>query len=117
MWNDALLKNTLAPLVLRLALAAIFVYHGWHKITDRDTDWGAMWATALTEQKDKPPREVVNRLAGDMAKAVKMPDVVQRMAQLGIDPVGSTPEAYGQINKTANEKYAAIVKATGAKID
>ena len=63
------------------------------------------------------PREVVNRLAGDMAKAVRMPDVVQRMAQLGIDPVGSTPEAYGQINKTANEKYAAIVKATGAKID
>ena len=63
------------------------------------------------------PREVVNRLAGDMAKAVRMPDVVQRMAQLGIDPVGSTPEAYGQINKAANEKYAAIVKATGAKID
>jgi tripartite-type tricarboxylate transporter receptor subunit TctC len=63
------------------------------------------------------PREVVNRLAGDMAKAVKMPDVVQRMAQLGIDPVASTPEAYGQINKAANDKYAAIVKATGAKIE
>jgi tripartite-type tricarboxylate transporter receptor subunit TctC len=41
------------------------------------------------------PRDVVNRLAGDMAKAVKLPDVVQRMGQLGIDPVGSTPEAYG----------------------
>jgi tripartite-type tricarboxylate transporter receptor subunit TctC len=63
------------------------------------------------------PREVVSRLAGDMAKAVKMPDVVQRMGQLGIDPVGSTPEAYGQINKAANDKYAAVVKATGAKID
>ena len=63
------------------------------------------------------PREVVSRLAGDMAKAVKMPDVVQRMGQLGIDPVGSTPEAYGQVNKAANDKYAAVVKATGAKID
>ena len=63
------------------------------------------------------PREVVSRLAGDMAKAVKMPDVAQRMGQLGIDPVGSTPEAYGQINKAANDKYAAVVKATGAKID
>jgi len=63
------------------------------------------------------PRDVVNRLAGDMAKAVKLPDVVQRMGQLGIDPVGSTPEAYGQVNKAANDKYAAVVKATGAKID
>jgi tripartite-type tricarboxylate transporter receptor subunit TctC len=63
------------------------------------------------------PREVVNRLAGDMAKAVKLPDVVQRMNQLGIDPVGSTPEAYGRVNKASYDKYAAIVKATGAKID
>ena len=62
MWNDALLRNTLAPLVLRLALAVIFVYHGWHKITDRDADWGTMWANTLTEEKDKPPPEVVSRL-------------------------------------------------------
>jgi uncharacterized membrane protein YphA (DoxX/SURF4 family) len=62
MWNDALLKNTLAPLVLRLALAAIFVYHGWGKITGRDTDWGARWADTLTDVKDNPPPEVINRL-------------------------------------------------------
>jgi tripartite-type tricarboxylate transporter receptor subunit TctC len=63
------------------------------------------------------PREVVSRLAGDMAKVVKQPDVIQRLTQLGIDAVGSTPEAYGQINKADYEKYAAIVKATGVKID
>ena len=63
------------------------------------------------------PREVIARLSGEMAKVVKLPDVVQRFGQLGIDPVGSTPEAYGQGNKTAYDKYAKIVKATGAKID
>jgi tripartite-type tricarboxylate transporter receptor subunit TctC len=63
------------------------------------------------------PREVVNRLAGEMAKVVKLPDVVQRFTQLGIDPVGSTAEAYGRINKVAYDKYAAIVKATVEKID
>jgi len=63
------------------------------------------------------PREVVSRLAGDMAKVVKQPDVIQRLTQLGIDAVGSTPEAYGQINKADYEKYAAIVRATGVKID
>jgi tripartite-type tricarboxylate transporter receptor subunit TctC len=63
------------------------------------------------------PREVVNRLAGEVAKAMKQPDVVQRFGQLGIEPVGSTPEAYGQGNKAAYDKYASIVKASGAKID
>jgi tripartite-type tricarboxylate transporter receptor subunit TctC len=63
------------------------------------------------------PREVINRLAGEVAKAVKQPDVVQRFTALGIDSVGSTPEAYAQGNKTAYDKYAAIVKATGARID
>jgi tripartite-type tricarboxylate transporter receptor subunit TctC len=52
-----------------------------------------------------------------VAKAVKQPDVVQRFTQLGIEPVGSTPEAYAQANKIDYEKYATIVKATGAKID
>jgi tripartite-type tricarboxylate transporter receptor subunit TctC len=63
------------------------------------------------------PRDVVSRLAGEVAKAVKQNDVVQRFAQLGIDPVGSTPEAYAETNKADYEKYAKIVKATGAKID
>ena len=63
------------------------------------------------------PREIVARLASEVAKAVKQPDVVQRFTQLGIDPVGSTPEAYAQANKADFDKYATIVKATGAKID
>ncbi|MBV9189004.1 MAG: tripartite tricarboxylate transporter substrate binding protein [Betaproteobacteria bacterium] len=63
------------------------------------------------------PREVIGRLAGEMAKVVRLPDVVQRFTQLGIEPVGSTPEAYMQQNKADYEKYGAIVKATGAKID
>src|SRR5437660_268123 len=63
------------------------------------------------------PREIIHRLAGEIAKVVKQPDVAQRFTQLGIDAVGSTPEAYGQGNKAAYEKYATIVRATGAKID
>ncbi len=63
------------------------------------------------------PREVIQRLAAEMAKVVKQPDVVQRFTQLGIDPVGSTPEAYAALNKADYEKYAGLVKASGAKID
>jgi tripartite-type tricarboxylate transporter receptor subunit TctC len=63
------------------------------------------------------PREVISRLAAETAKAVKLADVAQRFTQLGIDPVGSTPEAYGAGNKAAYEKFARVVKASGAKID
>jgi tripartite-type tricarboxylate transporter receptor subunit TctC len=63
------------------------------------------------------PREAISRLAAEMAKAVKLPDVAQRFGQLGIEPVGSTPDAYSAINKAAYEKYGRVVKATGAKID
>ena len=63
------------------------------------------------------PRDLINRLSADVAKAVKQQDVVQRFGQLGIDPVGSSPEAYGALNKADYEKYARLVKASGAKID
>jgi tripartite-type tricarboxylate transporter receptor subunit TctC len=63
------------------------------------------------------PREIIQRLAGEMAKVVKQRDVVQRFTQLGIDAVGSTPEAYATLNKSDYEKYAKLVKASGAKID
>ena len=63
------------------------------------------------------PREVVNRLSAEIARAVKQPDVVQRFTQLGIDPVGSTPEAYGQVNKADYAKFATAVRTSGAKVD
>ena len=63
------------------------------------------------------PREIIQRLASEMAKVVKQSDVVQRFTQLGIDPVGSTPQEYAALNKADYEKYARLVKASGAKID
>ena len=63
------------------------------------------------------PREIVQRLAGEMAKVVKQPDVVKRFSDLGIDPVGSTPSDYAALNKTEYEKYGKLVKETGAKVD
>ena len=63
------------------------------------------------------PREVIQRLAGEMAKVAKQPDLVKRFTELGIDAVGSTPADYGALNKTEFEKYGRLVKETGAKVD
>ena len=63
------------------------------------------------------PRDVIQRLAGEVAKVVKQPDVVKRFTELGIDAVGSTPADYAALNKTEYEKYGKLVKQTGAKVD
>ena len=36
-------RQALAPLVLRLGLAVVLSYHGYDKITDVSTEWGAHW--------------------------------------------------------------------------
>jgi tripartite-type tricarboxylate transporter receptor subunit TctC len=61
--------------------------------------------------------EIVSRLAAEVQKAVKQPDVAQRFRQLGIDPAGSTPDAYNALNRENYRKYEKLVKASGAKID
>jgi len=63
------------------------------------------------------PQEVIAKLAGEAQKAVKHPEVAQRFKQLGIEPVGSTPEAYNAANRASYQKYEKVVKASGAKID
>lgn len=38
-----LARNTVVPLLLRLTLAAIFIYHGWSLIGGPEHQWGANW--------------------------------------------------------------------------
>ena len=63
------------------------------------------------------PLAIVSRLAAEVAKAVKTPDVAQRFRQLGIDPVGNTPEAYSAQIRHDYERYGQVVRVSGAKID
>jgi len=63
------------------------------------------------------PQDIIGKLAAEVQKAVKQPDVVTRFKQLGIDPVGSTPETYNTMNRANYQKYEKVVKASGAKID
>jgi hypothetical protein len=37
MVNEVFVKNALAPLILRLVLALVFIYHGWTKVTGPPT--------------------------------------------------------------------------------
>ncbi len=63
------------------------------------------------------PRAIVNLLSSSIAQAVQHRDVAQRYTTLGIDAVGSTPEAYAAQNRADFAKYAKAVKAAGVKAE
>jgi len=62
MLNDLISRNAVALLVLRIALGAIFIYHGVEKILGPNNDWGATWATQLSRQSSEVPPEVIAKL-------------------------------------------------------
>ena len=67
------------------------------------TSWQAAAAPAKT------PKEVVARLNDAMVKALRAPDVSQRMNQIGFDVVASTPEEFGAFMKAEVERWTRVV--------
>ena len=61
------------------------------------------------------PGALVQKISKDVADVVKAPAMVERMTTLGIDPVGSTPEAYAAAHTADRERYGRAVKAAGIK--
>jgi tripartite-type tricarboxylate transporter receptor subunit TctC len=62
-------------------------------------------------------RPVIERLNAEINKALKLPDVAQSLSGQALDPWTSTPEEFAARLKTDYDKYAQLIKLTGAKID
>jgi tripartite-type tricarboxylate transporter receptor subunit TctC len=65
----------------------------------------------------KTPREVVARLNDAMVKALRSPDIRERMNQIGFDVVASTPEEFGQFMKAEVDRWTKVVERGGTKPD
>ena len=60
---------------------------------------------------------LVDRIAGDIATAVRSPEMGARMAQLGMEPVGSSSQEYEAIVRTEIAKWTQVVKTAGIKLE
>jgi tripartite-type tricarboxylate transporter receptor subunit TctC len=63
------------------------------------------------------PPAVGDKLAEDTQRAMKLPEVRQMLGGQGFEVVGSTPEEFARFIRSESAKWAAVIKATGAKPD
>ena len=63
------------------------------------------------------PREIINRLNSGIIAAINSPEVNARIAGFGVGITTSTPEQFDALMRAEHEKYARLVKLSGAKLD
>jgi tripartite-type tricarboxylate transporter receptor subunit TctC len=73
--------------------------------------WFGVFAPAGT------PKETLDRLHAEFTKALAAPDVREKMLALGAEPVGNRPEEFAAYIRAERDKYARVIKASGAKVD
>jgi tripartite-type tricarboxylate transporter receptor subunit TctC len=74
-------------------------------------NWTGLLAPAGT------PPAVVNRLNAEVNRIMQLPDVQARLPKEGLRHVAMTPQQFGDFVRSEKEKWAPVVKATGAKAD
>ena len=73
--------------------------------------WFGLMAPAGT------PPDVVARWNAEIVKALNAPDVREKMLAQGAEPAPTTPQEFATFIARERDKYAKIVKASGAKVD
>jgi tripartite-type tricarboxylate transporter receptor subunit TctC len=63
------------------------------------------------------PREVVDKLNAEVRKILAMPDVRERFLAQGVEPLGSTPEQFGEHIKEQMAKWGKVVRDAGVKAE
>jgi tripartite-type tricarboxylate transporter receptor subunit TctC len=59
------------------------------------------------------PREIIDRLQQEIVRVLAMAQIHERLAALGFEPIGSSPEEFADRIRTEIEKWAKVIHAAG----
>lgn len=63
------------------------------------------------------PKEIVDRYNATIKAMLARPDTQQKLSNIGLDPLSSTPDEFGAFIRAEVAKWAPVVKASGAKVE
>ena len=63
------------------------------------------------------PLDAVARVHAAAVKALATPQVRERFASLGVQPVGDTPEQFGALIREDLERWSRVIKSAGVKVE
>ena len=63
------------------------------------------------------PKTAVNKMAAAVTRILREPEMSKRLVDMGVDPLGGTPEEFGKLIRAETARFGKAVKASGAKAD
>lgn len=73
------------------------------------------WYGVLSAKRT--PDRIVGKLHGELARILRLPEVMERFANSGYDAVSSTPQEFEALIVADLGKWRKVVKASGARVD
>jgi tripartite-type tricarboxylate transporter receptor subunit TctC len=75
------------------------------------TIWYGILATGRT------PKPIIDKLNGEIVKALQSADARQQLMSLGLEPVGNGPGQFGATIRAEMAQWARVVKQAGIKVE
>ena len=73
--------------------------------------WLGVWGPA------RLPPAIAEKLAAEIARLLTLPEVRERLAAQGMEPVGSTPAQFAEFVRRENAQWSKVVKSAGVKAE
>src|SRR5258707_6766688 len=94
-------RSPLEPSLPTMAEAGVPGYEG--------VGWQGLFAVAGTAP------DIVARLQAEVAKVLRLAEVRERLATLGAEPVGSTPQEFGAFVRAENARWSRVIREKGIR--
>jgi tripartite-type tricarboxylate transporter receptor subunit TctC len=63
------------------------------------------------------PQKIIKRLQSEIARIVALPDVVEKLTALGLEPVADTPEEFGAYIRSEIVRWGDIIRRSNLKVE